>query len=139
MFEAMKTGVLLQRVHHLDPTATTVEQFLELAALGGAAMTGFPAGSLEPGRLADVVVLDVDKVRHTPWNRSVASVVHCGRAADVVMTIVGGEVIVEDGRSTRLDEDEVRAKAAEAARTLIAAADLSGLTGGWFSGRRDSS
>jgi hypothetical protein len=55
------------------------------------------------------------------------------------MTIVGGEVIVEDGRSTRLDEDEVRARASEAARTLISAADLSGLTGGWFSDRKDPS
>jgi len=72
MFEAMKAGTLLHRVHHLDPVATTVEQFVELAAVGGAAMTGTNAGALAPRRLADVVVLDVDKVRHTPWNRPVA-------------------------------------------------------------------
>ena len=35
MFEAMKSGTLMHRVAHLDPTAATVEQFLELAALGG--------------------------------------------------------------------------------------------------------
>jgi 5-methylthioadenosine/S-adenosylhomocysteine deaminase len=134
MFEAMKAGVLLQRVHHLDPTATTVEQFLEMAAVSGATMTGFEAGALEPGRLADLVVLDIDKVRHTPWNRPVASVVHCGRAADVDMTIVGGQIIVAGGRSTLVDEDEVRSQAAEAAQSLIRDADLSGLTEGWFSG-----
>ncbi len=139
MFEAMKAGVLLHRVHHLDPAATTVEQFLELAALGGAAMTGFEGGSLQAGGAADVVILDVDKVRHTPWNRPVASVVHCGRAADVDMTIVAGEVIVEGGRSTKVDEDEVRAKAAEAAQSLIRDADLSGLTEGWFSSRKEAS
>ena len=133
MFEAMKAGTLLHRVHHLDPEATTVEQFVEIAAVGGSAMTGIEAGALSPGRLADVVVLDVDKVRHTPWNRPVASVVHCGRAADVDMTIVAGEIIVEDGRSTRVDEEEVRATATEAAEQLIADADLSGLTQGWFS------
>lgn len=132
MFEAMKAGTLLHRVHHLDPVATTVEQFVELAAVGGAAMTGTNAGALASGRLADVVVLDVDKVRHTPWNRPVASVVHCGRAADVDMTIVGGEIIVENGESTLLDEEEVRATATEAAARLIADADLSGLTQGWF-------
>ena len=141
MFEAMKAGVLLQRVHHLDPTATTVEQFLELAAVGGATMTGFEAGVLERGRLADVVVLAVDKVRHTPWNRPVASVVHCGRADDVDMTIVGGAIIVEGGRSTQVDEEEVRAKAAEAAQSLIRDADLSGLTDSWLStpGRKEPS
>lgn len=133
MFEAMKAGTLLHRVHHLDPEATTVEQFVEIAAVGGSAMTGFEAGSLTPGRLADIVVLDVDNVRHTPWNRPVASIVHCGRAADVAMTIVAGEIIVENGRSTQVDEDEVRATATEAAEQLIADADLSGLTRGWFS------
>jgi 5-methylthioadenosine/S-adenosylhomocysteine deaminase len=133
MFEAMKAGTLLHRVHHLDPEATTVEQFVEIAAAGGAAMTGVDAGSLAADRLADVIVLDVDKVRHTPWNRPVASVVHCGRAADVVMSIVGGEIIVENGKSTQVDEDEVRANATEAAERLIADADLSGLTQGWFS------
>lgn len=134
MFEAMKAGVLLQRVHHLDPTATTVEQFLEMAAIGGSTMTGFDAGVLEPGRLADLAVLDIDKIRHTPWNRPVASIVHCGRAADVDMTIVGGQIIVAEGRSTLVDEDEVRSRAAEAAQSLIRDADLSGLTEGWFSG-----
>ena len=107
IFEAMKATALLHRVHNLDPTATTVERVLELGALGGAAMTGLQAGALEPGRLADLVVLDVDKVHHTPWNRPVASVVHSGRAADVEMTIVGGEIIVENGRSTQVDEAEV--------------------------------
>lgn len=133
MLEAMKAGTLLHRVHNLDPTATTVEQFIEIAALGGAAMTGIAAGALAPGRLADVVVLDVDQVRHTPWNRPVASVVHCGRAADVDLTVVGGEIIVENGRSTRVDEAEVRATASAAAARLIRDADLSGLTHGWFS------
>ncbi len=132
LFEAMKAGTLLQRVHHLDPTATTVEQFFEIAAVGGAVMTGLNGGTVESGRLADLVVLDVNDVRHSPWNRPVASVVHCGRASDVNMTIVGGDVIVEDGKSILVDEQEVRAVAAEATKRLIHEADLSGLTRGWF-------
>lgn len=132
MFEAMKAGTLLHRVHHLEPTATTVEQFLELATLGGAAMTGLAGGALAPGHFADVVVLDVDKVRHTPWNRPAASIVHSGRAADVEAVVVGGEFIVEKGRSTRVDEAEVMAGATEAARRLIEDADLSGLTRDWL-------
>ncbi len=133
MFEAMKAGTLLHRVHHLDPEATTVEQFMEIAVTGGSTMTGLDTGSLTPGRLADMIVLDIDKVRHTPWNRPVASVVHGGTAADVDMTLVGGKIIVEDGKSTQVDEDEVRSRAIEAAQRLIAEADLSGLTQGWFS------
>ena len=126
MFEAMKAGVLMHRVAHLDPTAARVEQFLELAALGGAAMTGGGRGSLTAGEAADVVVLDVDRVRHTPWNRPAASVVHSGRAGDVEMVIVDGEIIVEGGRSTKMDEEEVRASAAEAATQLFGEARLAG-------------
>lgn len=131
IFEAMKAGMLMHRVASLDSTATTVEQFLELGTRGGAAMTGLDAGSLEPGRAADLVVVDVSGVRHTPWSRPVASVVHSGSAAEVDTVIVAGEIIVEDGRSTRVDEAEVRAKAAEAAAQLFGKARLSDLAKDW--------
>ncbi len=131
MFEAMKAGALMHRVAHLDSTTTTVEQFLELAALGGATMTGVSGGVIEAGRAADLVILDVDKVRHTPWNRPVASMVHSGRSGDVEMVVVAGEIIVEDGRSTKVDEAEVRAAATEATRRLFGEAQLTGLTKDW--------
>ncbi len=131
IIEAMKAGALMHRVAHLDSTVTTVEQFLELAAMGGAAMTGVDGGAIEVGRVADLVVLDVDKVRHTPWNRPVASLVHSGRSADVDMVVVAGEVIVENGRSTKVDESEVRAAAGEAAEQLFGEARLTGLTKDW--------
>ncbi len=126
MFEAMKAGILMHRLAQLDPTATTAEQFLELAALGGAAMTGADGGSLEAGRAADLAVMDVNRVRHTPWNRPAASVAHSGRAGDVEMVIVAGEIIVENGRSTRVDEEEVRAEAAAAAVKLFKDERLAG-------------
>ncbi len=131
MFEAMKAGVLMHRVAHLDSTATAVEQFLELATLGGATMTGRDVGAIAEGCLADIVVLNVDKVRHTPWNRPVASLVHSGRSNDVEAVIVGGEIIVDGGRSTRVDEEEVRAAAIAAMQELFREADLTRLTRDW--------
>lgn len=131
MFEAMKAGTLMHRVADLDSTATTVEQFLELAALGGAAMTGLDGGALVADGLADVVVLNVDTVRHAPWNRPVASIVHSGRSGDVEMVVVGGEVIVEGGASTRIDQEEVIAKAQEATAELFGQANLERLTRDW--------
>ena len=131
MFEAMKAGALMHRVAHLDSTITTVEQFLELAAMGGATMTGLDGGVIEVGRVADLVVLDVDKVRHTPWNRPVASMVHSGRSSDVDTVVVAGEIIVEKGRSTKVDEAEVRAAAGEATKQLFGEAQLTGLTKDW--------
>ena len=131
MFEAMKAGTLMHRLAHLDSTATTVEQFLELAALGGATMTGVEGGVIGVGRVADLVILDVDKVRHTPWNRPVASMVHSGRSGDVETVIVAGDVIVENGLSTKVDETEVREAAGEATKQLFGEAQLTGLTRDW--------
>ena len=131
IFEAMKAGTLMHRVAHLDSTITTVEQFLELATLGGATMTGIDGGALAVDRVADLVILDVDKVRHTPWNRPVASMVHSGRSGDVEMVVVAGEVIVENGRSTKVDEAEVRAAASKATKQLFGEAQLTGLTRDW--------
>jgi 5-methylthioadenosine/S-adenosylhomocysteine deaminase len=131
MFEAMKAGTLMHRVADLDSTATTVEQFLELAALGGAAMTGLDGGAVVADGLADIVVLNVDTVRHAPWNRPVASIVHSGRSDDVEMVVVGGEIIVEEGASTRIDQEEVIAKAQEATAELFGQANLERLTRDW--------
>ncbi|MDE0644032.1 MAG: amidohydrolase [bacterium] len=131
IFEAMKSGMLMHRVANLDPTVTTVEQFLELGTRGGAGMTGQNAGALEVGRQADVVVVAIEHVRHTPLSRPVASVVHSGNAAEVETVIVGGEIIVEGGRSTRVDEEEVRAKAAEATSELFGKAHLTELAQAW--------
>ena len=89
-------------------------------------MTGADGGSLEAGRAADLAVMDVNRVRHTPWNRPAASVAHSGRAGDVEMVIVAGEIIVENGRSTRVDEEEVRAEAAAAAVKLFKNERLAG-------------
>ena len=131
IFEAMKAGTLMHRVAHLDSTITTVEQFLELATLGGATMTGIDGGALAVDRVADLVILDVDKVRHTPWNRPVASMVHSGRSGDVEIVVVAGEIIVENGRSTKVDEAEVRAAASQATKQLFGEAQLTGLTRDW--------
>ena len=62
-----------------------------------------------------------------------ASIVHCGVAADIDTVIVGGRIIVEKGRSTLVDEAEVMAEAAEAARRLVREADLSGHAEDWIS------
>ena len=133
IFEAMKTGTLMHRLAHLDPTVTTVERFFEMAAVGGSAMTGGGRGRLSEGLAADLVVLDVAKVRHSPWTRPVASIVHSGRSSDVDTVVVAGEVIVEGGVSTRVDHDEVMAAAGEAAATLFGAAHLEGLLHDWRS------
>jgi 5-methylthioadenosine/S-adenosylhomocysteine deaminase len=124
LFECMKQGILLQRVHSLDPEASNAEEALELATRDGARVLGIEAGQLAPGKLADVVVVDLDRPHLRPTSRVAAILVYSARGSDVVMTIVGGEVVFEDGRCTRVDEAAVMEEAQARGKELIERAGL---------------
>lgn len=111
MFEVMKQAVLLQRATNGDPTASDAEEALELATREGARYAGVDAGVLTAGKLADVLVLDVDRPHLRPLHDPVSTLVYHADGSDVVMTIVDGTVVCENGRSTMVDEDEIRKEA----------------------------
>ncbi len=135
-FEQMKMAILLQRVHAMDPEASTAEEALELATREGARYLGIDAGEIAEGRLADLAVIDLRKPHLTPRHRTVPALVYSATPGDVAMTIVGGEVVYEDGRCTRVDEDEVMAEAQSRAEDLIGRAGLEDLREPWrFAGR----
>src|SRR5699024_829805 len=96
-------------------------QILSMATSGSAeAMHRQKLGRLSPGASADIVVVDVD-VAHTLTAYNVEpTLVYWSRAADVRYTIVGGDVIVDDGRVAGVDESAVRANFREHALALRA-------------------
>jgi 5-methylthioadenosine/S-adenosylhomocysteine deaminase len=131
LFEQIKQSVLLQRVATREPTVTNGEEAIELATREGARYLGVDAGVLAPGRLADVIVVDLERPHMTPLHRVVAALVYSARGSDVAMTIVGGEVVFEDGRCTHVDEIEVMREAQARAQELVERAGLAGLTAPW--------
>jgi 5-methylthioadenosine/S-adenosylhomocysteine deaminase len=130
-FEQMKMAVLLQRVHRLDPTASTAEEALELATREGARYLGIDAGQIAAGKLADLAVIDLRRPHLTPRHRTVSALVYSATPADVVMTVVGGEIIYEDGACTRVDEAEVMAEAQARAEDVVRRAGLDDLRQPW--------
>jgi 5-methylthioadenosine/S-adenosylhomocysteine deaminase len=131
IFEQMKQSMLLQRAHTLDPTVSKAEEAFELATREGARYLGIDAGMLAEGRLADVVVVDLMRPHLRPMNRAVATLAYAARGSDVVMTIVGGEIVYENGSCTRVDEAEVMAAAQAAADALMVRAGLEPLRAPW--------
>ena len=111
LFENMRLMVLMHRLHNLDPKASRAEEALEVATRGGAAVHGIEAGALAEGALADIVVVDTTRPHFAPMHDPVAAIVYTARGTDVEMNIVGGEIIVEGGRSTRVDQDAVVSEA----------------------------
>jgi 5-methylthioadenosine/S-adenosylhomocysteine deaminase len=131
IFEQVKQSMLVQRAHSLEPTASKAEEAFELATREGARYLGINAGVLAEGYLADVVVVDLMRPHLRPVNRAVATLAYAARGSDVVMTMVGGEIIYEQGSCTRVDETEVMGQAQAAADALMARAGLEPLRTPW--------
>ena len=131
MFACMKQAVLLQRVNTRNPTESNGEEAIELATRAGAEYMGIDAGVLAPGKLADLVIVDQSAPHHAPLHRTVASVVYSTGPSDVTHTIVGGEVVYEDGRCTLVDEEAVTEEANGRAADLVSRAGLTPLLEPW--------
>ena len=124
LFENMKMLVLMHRLAELDPGASSAAEALHIATVGGAAALRIDAGRLATGALADVIVLDASRAHLTPVHDPRAALVYATRGSDVTMNIVGGQIIVEDGLCTRVDQDEVIAEARGRAQDLISRVGL---------------
>jgi 5-methylthioadenosine/S-adenosylhomocysteine deaminase len=126
MFSVMKAAPLLHRVHALQPAVLSAEQVLEMATLGGARALGLEneIGSLEPGKKADVILLDLHKPHLVPIYDLPTTIVHGANAADVDTVIVDGQVIMEGRRVKTLDEAAIMLAVEAAGPELWRRADL---------------
>lgn len=125
MFEVMKQAVFVQRLHTLEPTSVRAADALELATREGARYAGIEAGVLATGRLADVVVVDLDQPHLQPVHDVVSTLVYSARGSDVVMTIVDGQVVYRDGHCVLVDEQDAIHVARERATGLLRRAGIS--------------
>jgi 5-methylthioadenosine/S-adenosylhomocysteine deaminase len=131
MFDQMKMGIYVQRLGSLDPTASNGEEALELATREGARYMGIEAGVLAPGKLADVAVVDFERPHLVPNHRTVATLAYSARGSDVVMTIVNGRVVYEEGRCLLVDEGAVVEEARGRAEDLVRRSGIGALREPW--------
>ena len=123
MFEAMRQAAFLHKLVEQDPTVASAQAMLEMATIGGARALGMAdrLGSLEPGKLADLVVVSMQSARQTPLYNPVSHLVYVTRGDDVRTTIVNGRVLMRDRRMLTLDPAAVLNDAREMAKTVRAA------------------
>ncbi len=109
MFEEMHLAAMIHKGFHCNPTIVSPRNVLAMATLNGAAMTGRDnIGSLETGKRADIIAVDLDKPHLTPRLDLQALVVYSLQASDVVMTMADGKVIYENGEFLTIDADKAR-------------------------------
>jgi 5-methylthioadenosine/S-adenosylhomocysteine deaminase len=124
MLQAMKFAALLHKGVHRDPEIMTAEKALEMATIDGARALGMAdsIGSLEVGKRADVVVLDMSNLCVTPLHAAVSSLVYSQRGDEVDRVYVDGRLVVEGGSLATAEEAEIRSRSAAAAAGLAARA-----------------
>lgn len=125
IFAEMRLAAALQAMR-CQPGALTARDVVWMATRGGARTLGLDGeiGSIEPGKRADLIVVDRDRPHLVPGPDPYSTLVYAARGSDVRATIVDGEVLVDDFAPVHLDPREVVAEARSAARDLATRAGL---------------
>ncbi|HEY7821140.1 MAG TPA: amidohydrolase family protein, partial [Vicinamibacteria bacterium] len=115
LFEEMDTAAKVHKLVRSDPTVMPAKEVFRMATRGGAKALGLDAlvGSLEAGKRADIVLIDVRQPELTPMYDVYSHLVYAIKGAHVKTVLVDGEIILRDRKMITLDEDAVMAKARE--------------------------
>ncbi len=113
MFGELRTAALLQKGTMQNPEVLTTHELVEAGTIRGARAYGLEPqiGSLEPGKKADIVLVDLDKTHLTPLHDIYASLIYSVNKADVAVVMIGGRVHLENGELTLIDEEKILAEA----------------------------
>jgi 5-methylthioadenosine/S-adenosylhomocysteine deaminase len=100
MFREMDAAAKLHKVISLDPTVMNAPSVLKMATLGGARVLGMEnlIGSIETGKLADIIILDMNQPHLTPLYNPYSQLVYAARGADVKTSIINGKIVMENRR-----------------------------------------
>lgn len=120
MFDEMRIGLLIQRAAMGFEPYLIARQFVKLATLDAARALGIDdrVGSLEPGKQADIIAVDISASHQIPTLYPYSTLVHTANQENVVFTMVAGQVLFEKGDWTLLDHDRIWARAEELRVTL---------------------
>ncbi len=122
MFQEIDTVAKLHKVHTLDPTVMDAQTVTRMATIDGARVLGLgdSTGSLEAGKKADIIVIDIRRPHLIPMYNIYSHLVYAATGSDVVTSIVNGQVLMQDRVLTTLDVDEVIAAVNQIAQGIKA-------------------
>jgi 5-methylthioadenosine/S-adenosylhomocysteine deaminase len=100
LFLEMDTAAKLHKVQRLDPTVLDADTVLRMATMDGARALGLSdrIGSIEPGKKADLIVIDTRQPHLVPMYHPVSHLVYAVKGSDVTTVIINGRVVMEGGR-----------------------------------------
>jgi 5-methylthioadenosine/S-adenosylhomocysteine deaminase len=109
VWESMRLLAMTQKQAQASPEVMTIPDVLNIATRGGAQVIGLAdqVGALEPGYLADLILVDMSGPHVQPLHSITASLVYATRASDVQTVIVDGKILMRDRRLLTLNKAEI--------------------------------
>ncbi|NNG00521.1 MAG: amidohydrolase [Desulfobacteraceae bacterium] len=111
LFCEMDMAAKLHKVNRLDPTVVDARSALKMATIDAARVLGLDhmIGSLEPGKKADIIVVDTRKPHLTPMYNPVSHLVYAASGADVSHAIIDGRLVMDNRELLVIDAEKAMA------------------------------
>lgn len=126
MFEEIKAAAWMQKNRVYDPKVISAYKVLQMATVEGAKALGMEneIGTLEIGKKADIILVDIEKPHLYPHNDICALLAYAAQGADVDTTIINGEIVMENRRLLTIDEKEILKQAEICARHVTGRVEI---------------
>jgi cytosine/adenosine deaminase-related metal-dependent hydrolase len=121
MIREMKLAAVIQKARLLDPQTMPAGAVLEMATVRGARALGMESevGSIEVGKRADLVLVDLRKPHLTPYRDIMSNLVYSAMGSDVDSVMVDGRLLMQKGKALTLDEERILGEAQRRQDDLI--------------------
>ncbi len=121
LLEEMKIAALQQKVNNSDPTVLKAGDVFKMATIGGATALGLEdeIGTIEVGKKADLVLVDMKAPHLTPYRHPISHLVYAANGADVDTVICNGQILMQERELLTMDEKTLIEDAEEATRELL--------------------
>lgn len=115
VFEEMRIGLLVQRAILGTERFMNARQFVKMATLDAARALKMDhlVGSLEPGKQADIIAVDLSKSHQIPTHHPYSTLVHTANQENVLATMIAGEFVYDNREWSRIDHERIYARAEE--------------------------
>jgi 5-methylthioadenosine/S-adenosylhomocysteine deaminase len=113
VWEEMDTAAKLHKLISRDPKVVSAEEAFEMATIRGARALHLEKeiGSIEKGKRADLVIVDLDALNQTPYYNIYSDLVYATKSDDVRTVIIEGRVVMRDRKLLTLNEETIKADA----------------------------
>ena len=120
MFREMFLTTGLAKLREMDAAAVDAMDVLKMATVGSArAMRLDDADVLDKGKMADVIMIDLDQPNMRPFNNIAKNIVYSGSKSNIAMTMVAGRVLYMNGSfDDSIDAERIYARAQEITDTI---------------------